>query len=77
MEKSLRDISDIIEYLKDMISFDIGDKKVKDEDVAKELEMTPGNLAVHKSRGKVPYDSIVHAAVKKGWEIDKILLKNT
>ncbi len=50
---------DILPKLKDVISKELGDKKVFDKDVADALKINHLTFATMKSRGKIPYEEIL------------------
>lgn len=58
-------MDEIIERIKDVISHDYPDKKIKDKHVAFVLGMRPNTLAIKKSRGLLPYEDIVMFCVKR------------
>jgi len=51
---------DLLPKLKDVISKELGDKKVYDKDVADALEINHLTFATMKNRGKVPYEEILN-----------------
>ncbi len=70
-----RNVNDIIELIKDLISLDIGMRKVYDKDVAEVLDISPSQLASSKSRNTIPYIEIVKFALMKDISLDKLLKK--
>lgn len=58
-------MDEIIERIKDVISHDYPDKKIKDKHVAFVLGMRPNILAIKKTRGLLPYEDIVMFCVKR------------
>jgi len=51
---------DLLPKLKDVISKELGDKKVYDKDVADALEINQLTFATMKNRGKVPYEEVLN-----------------
>lgn len=72
----LRDIEDMIEIIKDIISNQCGNRKVFDRDVAKALGITPTNLATMKKREKIPFEKICSFASEKRLDLNYILTLN-
>lgn len=62
---------EIVERIKDVISHDYPGKKIKDKHAAYALEISPENLAVKKSRGLIPYETVmmfcIHRRVSANW----------
>ncbi len=56
---------DMLPKIKDIISADLGDKKVYDKDVADALGINQLTFATMKSRGKVPYEEILNFCAQK------------
>ncbi len=57
---------DMLPKIKDVISEDLGDKKVFDKDVADALGINQLTFATMKNRGKIPYEEILNfCALKK------------
>lgn len=67
--------STIIEKIKDIISKEIGDRKVLNKDVAKVLGITPENLSILKSRNRVPYEEVLYFCAKKRISINWMLFE--
>ncbi len=59
------DFKDILPKLKDMISKEMGNKKVFDKDVADALGINHLTFATMKNRGKIPYEEILEFCAKK------------
>jgi SOS-response transcriptional repressor LexA len=55
----------IIEKIKDILSLEIGDRKVLNKDVAKALGITPENLSVLKKRNKIPFEELAYFCAKR------------
>jgi len=62
---------EIVERIKDVISHEYPDKKIKDKHVAFVLEISPNNLAVKKNHGLIPYEDVmmfcIHRRVSANW----------
>lgn len=58
-------MQDIVERIKDVISKDFPKDKVLDKNVAHELGISPGALAVQKTRDLVPYDELTMFCIKR------------
>ena len=63
----------IIEKIKDIISSDIGDKKVLNKDVAKALGITPEHLSMLKKRNKIPFEEIAYFCAKRKISLNWLL----
>jgi len=63
----------IIEKIKDILSNEIGNRKVFNKDVAKALNLTPENLSVLKKRNKIPYEEIAYFCAKRKISINWLL----
>ncbi len=63
----------IVEKIKDILSMEIGDRKVLNKDVAKALGITPENLAMLKKRNKIPYEEIAYFCAKRKISINWLL----
>jgi len=63
----------IIEKIKDILSNEIGERKVFNKDVAKALNLTPENLSVLKKRNKIPYEEIALFCAKRKISINWLL----
>lgn len=63
MSKNL--MIDIIERIKDVISNDYPGKKIKDIHVAFVLDMHPDCLKSIKSRGLIPYETLIFFCIRK------------
>ena len=53
------DLTQIIDKLKDVLSLELGDKKVFDKDVAHALGLSKESLSHLKRRKRIPYEAIV------------------
>jgi len=63
----------IIEKIKDIISSDIGDKKVLNKDVAKTLGITPEHLSMLKKRNKIPFEELAYFCAKRKISLNWLL----
>jgi SOS-response transcriptional repressor LexA len=63
----------VIEKIKDIISQEVGDKKVLNKDVAKALGITPEHLSILKKRNKIPYEEIAYFCAKRKISINWLL----
>ncbi len=61
---------DILPKLKDIISQELGDKKVYDKDVADALGINHLTFATMKNRGKIPYEEILEFCAKRKLSIN-------
>ena len=59
------DFKDLLPKLKDVISQELGNKKVFDKDVAEALEINNLTFATMKNRGKVPYEEVLDFCAKR------------
>lgn len=64
---------EIIERVKDIISEEIGNKKVYDKDVATALGISKENFSMLKKRGKIPYEELLKFCAKKKISINWLL----
>jgi len=67
------DFSEIIERIKDILSNEIGNRKVLNKDVAKALNITPENLSILKKRNRIPFEEIAYFCAKRKISINWIL----
>jgi phage repressor protein C with HTH and peptisase S24 domain len=63
----------IIEKIKDILSLEIGDRKVLNKDVAIALGITPENLSVLKKRNKIPYEELAYFCAKRKISLNWLL----
>ena len=56
---------DMLPKIKDVISADMGDKKVFDKDVADVLGINQLTFATMKNRGKIPYEEVLNFCAEK------------
>lgn len=56
---------DMLPKIKDVISADLGDKKVFDKDVADVLGINQLTFATMKNRGKIPYEEVLNFCAEK------------
>lgn len=76
MLQKKRNLLDIIEIIRDILSFKSEDK-IYDKDIAKELSMSSGNLATCKSRDNIPYSELVEFCINKDINLHDILIENS
>ncbi len=67
------ELAKIIEKIKDIISKEVGERRVLNKDVAKALGITPENLAMLKKRNKIPYEEIAYFCAKRKISINWLL----
>ncbi|WP_024790579.1 MULTISPECIES: S24 family peptidase [unclassified Lebetimonas] len=67
------DFEKIIEKIKDIISNEVGDRKVLNKDVANVLGITPENLSILKKRNKIPFKEIALFCAKRKISINWLL----
>lgn len=67
------DFEKIIEKIKDILSCEIGERKVLNKDVAKALGISPENLSILKKRNKIPYEEIAYFCAKRKISINWLL----
>lgn len=58
-------LQDILPRIKDIISLEIGDRKVLDKDVANALDINQTTFATLKSRNKIPYEEVIGFCAKR------------
>lgn len=66
-------IHEILDKIKDILSQEVGDRKVFDKDVAQALEINQVSLATMKSRNKIPYKEILEFCAKKKISINWLM----
>jgi len=69
----MRQINEIFDTMKDIISSELGEKKVYDKDLAKVLGVHQMTLATMKKRGKIPYDKVLDFCAKRKISINWLL----
>lgn len=67
------ELGQIIDKLKDVLSLELGDKKVFDKDVAHALGLSKESLSHLKRRNRIPYEAIVSFCAKRAISINWIL----
>lgn len=72
--KVLRDMEDIIEIIKDVLSKEINGK-VFDKHVAEVLNINALNLATMKKRGKIPFENIVEFTSEYNLDLNMVLVR--
>jgi len=68
---------EVIERLKDILSEDVGDKKVYDKDVAVYLDISAASFATMKKRNRIPYEEIVAFCSKRKISINWLLFNQS
>ena len=63
----------IIEKIKDIISEEIGERKVLNKDVAKALGITPEHLSMLKKRNKIPFEELAYFCAKRKISLNWLL----
>lgn len=69
----MKNINEIFETMKDILSSEMGEKKVYDKDLAKALDLHQMTLATMKKRGKLPYDRVLDFCAKRKISINWLL----
>ncbi|MDY0320436.1 MAG: S24 family peptidase [Arcobacteraceae bacterium] len=64
------DICTVLEKLKDIISKELGNKKIFDKDIANALGISYDNLRKYKSRNKIPYYEVMQFLAKRNISIN-------
>lgn len=67
------ELNHIIDNLKDVLSHELGNKRVFDKDVAHALGLSKESLSHLKKRNSVPYEAIVYFCAKRNLSINWIL----
>jgi len=67
------DIETVIENLKDILSCELGEKKIYDKDVAHALGISKESLSHHKRKKTIPYEPIVYFCAKRQISINWVL----
>ena len=67
------ELGHIIDNLKDVLSYELGNKRVYDKDVAHALGISKESLSHLKKRNSVPYEAIVYFCAKRSLSINWIL----
>jgi len=63
----------IIEKIKDIISEEVGERKVLNKDVAKALGITPEHLSMLKKRNKIPFEELAYFCAKRKISLNWLL----
>ncbi len=63
----------IIEKIKDIISEEVGERKVLNKDVAKALGVTPEHLSMLKKRNKIPFEELAYFCAKRKISLNWLL----
>jgi SOS-response transcriptional repressor LexA len=64
---------EVVERLKDILSDEVGEKKVYDKDVADSLEISAAAFATMKRRSRIPYEEIVAFCSRRKISINWLL----
>ena len=67
------ELGHIIDNLKDVLSQELGNKRVYDKDVAEALGISKESLSHMKRRNSIPYEAIVYFCAKRSLSINWIL----
>jgi len=73
--KNRRNMTEIVSYIKDLISLKVGNSPVKDSQVADELEITTNKLAACKKRDSIPYEDLTYYCQKNNLSLDDMLFQ--
>ncbi|MDO9304619.1 MAG: helix-turn-helix domain-containing protein [Sulfuricurvum sp.] len=66
-------MNEIVERIKDVISNDHPGKNIKDKHVAHALDMKPNCLYLKKSRGLLPYETVVLFCIRRNVSLNWML----
>lgn len=66
----MKDFNEIIEKIKDIISQELGSKKILDKDIATALNINYDNFRKQKARNKIPYFEIMSFLAKRNISIN-------
>lgn len=72
--RSIVEVSEIVERIKDVISKDFPECKIYDKNVAYELNISPGALAVNKTRNLIDYDAVTMFCIRRKVNLNWLLL---
>ena len=67
------EFGEVIERIKDILSQEIGERRVYDKDVAKALGISPENLSMLKRRGRLPLPELLDFCARRGISINWLL----
>lgn len=67
------DLNEILNRIKDILSADVGDRKVFDKDVAEALDINQITYATMKSRNKIPYKEVLEFCARKKISINWLI----
>jgi len=73
LEYNMIAFDEVVERLKDILSDEVGNKKVYDKDVADSLEISPAAFATMKRRSRIPYEEIVAFCSRRKISINWLL----
>lgn len=69
----MKNFSEVVEQIKDIISSDIPGKKVFDKDIAQALSITQMNFATMKKRDKIPFSELLDFCASRSISINWLL----
>jgi len=69
----MKNFSDIVEQIKDVVSEDFPGKKIFDKDIAGLLQITQMNFATMKKRDKIPYEELLEFCAKRRIAVNWLL----
>jgi len=64
---------EVLTRLKDILSDEVGERKVRDKDVAEALDIAPSYFAVLKKRGTVPFEAVADFCARRKISINWLL----
>jgi SOS-response transcriptional repressor LexA len=71
--RNMPNIHEILDKIKDILSSELGERKIFDKDVAASLNINQISLATMKSRNKIPYKEILEFCAKRKISINWIM----
>ncbi|MDF1881020.1 LexA family transcriptional regulator [Sulfurimonas sp. MAG313] len=69
----MKEFTDIVDQIKDIVSEDFPGKKIFDKDIAGLLKITQMNFATMKKRNKIPYEELLEFCAKRCIAINWLL----
>jgi len=67
------ELETIVDNIKDILSCELGEKKIYDKDVALALGISKESLSHHKRKKTIPYEGIVYFCAKRQISINWVL----
>lgn len=64
---------DVMEKIKDILSYDLGDRRVFDKDIAEALGLTKEHFSVLKKRNKIPFEELTYFCARHKVSINWLL----